>query len=234
MSGDEQGKNSTPYDPAEYGKNIVNTIPYYESIHEEIIKLVRALPVEKKLWMDTGCGTGTLVIKAAKAFPDTKFLLLDPSEGMLKIAKEKMMLFPSEKMEFLKPAPTQDFQNEELRSKLDILTAIQCHHYLGAEDRAKAVAVCFDLLKEGGAFITFENIRPLTLEGVDIMKEYLGSFQLSKGKDSETVDKYLARFDVEYFPLTIEQHLEMLRNTGFRVVEMFWYSYIQTGFYCIK
>ena len=234
MSFSKQDKNITPYDPREYEGNIVNTIPYYNSIHQEIIELVRALPVEAKLWMDTGCGTGTLVSKAVDAFPDMKFLLLDPSEDMLELAKEKLCSYPSERVRFLEPAATQEFQDQKLVGRLDIITAIQCHHYLNAENREKAVSVCFDLLKSGGAFITFENIRPLTLEGIETMKEYLGNFQLSRGKDRETVDRYLARLDVEYFPLTVEQHLELLRNAGFRVVELFWYSYMQAGFYCIK
>jgi len=39
--------------------------------------------------LDTGCGTGSLIEKAAAEFTDTKFLLLDPSEGMIKKAPEK-------------------------------------------------------------------------------------------------------------------------------------------------
>jgi tRNA (cmo5U34)-methyltransferase len=39
---------------------------------------------------------------------------------------------------------------------------------------------------------------------------------------------------LEYFPITVEEHLDLLRNCGFGAVEMFWYSYMQAGFYCIK
>jgi len=89
-------------------------------------------------------------------------------------------------------------------------------------------------LKESGLYITFENIRPLTEEGVDIGKRYWENFQLAQGKDPEEVQNHLARFDVEYFPLTVEEHLKLLRKTGFRIVEPFWYSYMQAGFYSIK
>jgi len=44
----------------------------------------------------------------------------------------------------------------------------------------------------------------------------------------------MQRFDVEYFPINIEEHLKLLRKTGFRIVELFWYSYMQAGFYGIK
>ena len=45
---------------------------------------------------------------------------------------------------------------------------------------------------------------------------------------------HLARFGVDYFPLTVDEHLQMLTKCGFRVVELFWYSVMQAGFYCLK
>lgn len=229
----EAKDNRTLYNPQEYDTNINNTIPYYSSIHQEIINLVKALPSETRVWMDTGCGTGNLVEKAANDFPDTKFLLLDPSESMLKISKEKLASFSRERMKFLEASPTQKF-SRKLEEKPDIVTAIQCHHYLNSEERAKAVKVCYDLLENDGAFITFENIRPLTDNGTKIGQKYWENFLLSRGRTEGDIEKYLARFDVEYFPLTVEEHLELLREAGFRTVELFWYSYMQAGFYCIK
>ena len=230
---DEAKNNMTPYNPQEYDTNINNTIPYYSAIHQEILNLVKAFSLEAKVWMDTGCGTGNLVEKAAKDFPGTKFLLLDPSKDMLEIAKKKLASFSRERMEFLEASPTQEFSSK-LEERPDIITAIQCHHYLNNEERTKAVKVCFDLLETTGVFISFENIRPLTNDGIKIGQKYWRNFLLSRERNEEDVEKYLTRFDVEYFPLTVEEHLELLRSSGFKTVEIFWYSYMQAGFYCIK
>ncbi|OPY25376.1 MAG: hypothetical protein A4E27_00955 [Methanobacterium sp. PtaU1.Bin242] len=48
------------------------------------------------------------------------------------------------------------------------------------------------------------------------------------------VDKHLNRFNIEYFPIAVEKHLELLRDADFRVVELLWFSYMQAGFYCLK
>jgi tRNA (cmo5U34)-methyltransferase len=48
------------------------------------------------------------------------------------------------------------------------------------------------------------------------------------------VRSHLARFDVDYFPLTVAEHLQMLTQCGFRVVERFWCSVMQAGFYCVR
>ena len=140
-------------------------------------------------------------------FPKTKFFLLDPSQGMLVQARRKLSNIPDGRLEFLKASPTQNF-SQELEEKPDVITAILCHHYLHRKDREKATNVCYELLEEGGVYITFENIRPLTEEGVDIGKRYWANFQLAQGKDPREVESHLARFDVEYFPLTVDEHLK--------------------------
>lgn len=226
-------QNATPHLPEDYDAQISRVLPYYSSFHQETIRLVRSLPTSPKIWMDTGCGTGSLVNKAINEFPGTKFLLLDPSEGMLEQAKQKLIPCPAESLEFLKASSTQEFY-QELDEKPDVITAIQCHHYLSRESRARATDVCYNLLKEGGIYITFENIRPLTDEGITIGKRYWGSFQSARGRSEKEIQKHLERFDTEYFPITVEDHLKLLRETGFRTVELFWYSYMQAGFYCIK
>jgi tRNA (cmo5U34)-methyltransferase len=226
-------KNSTPYLPEDYDARISGVLPYYSCFHQETINFVKSLPSSPRIWLDTGCGTGSLVNKAIKEFPDTKFLLLDPSEGMLNQARKKLLSCSPDRLEFLKASPTQEF-SQELEEQPDIITSIQCHHYLPREGRAKATGMCYDLLKEGGVYITFENIRPLTKEGIIVGKRYWRNFQLSHGRTEKEIKEHLERFDKEYFSITVEEHLKLLRETGFRTVELFWYSYMQAGFYCIK
>lgn len=224
--------NTTPYQSDLYDAHVIKTLPYYESYHNETINLIKSLPNKPEIWLDTGCGTGTLVKRALDEFPETKFMLLDPSEGMLEQARAKLST-EENRLIYLNPSPTQEF-SQKLETKPDVITAIQCHHYLSLEDRFKAINVCYDNLKDGGVFVTFENIRPLTSQGIEIGKNYWRNFQLKHGKDPQEVEDHLARFDVEYFPITIEDHLKILRDTGFSTVEVLWYSYLQAGFYCIK
>jgi len=223
--------NTTPYKSDDYDANVVNTLPYYESYHKETINLIKSMEFEPEIWLDTGCGTGTLVKKAMKEFKNTKFLLLDPSEGMLKQAQKKLSSNKNHEIEFLRPSPTQDLILEE---KPDVITAILCHHYLSRKDREKAVNVCYKILKDDGVFITFENIRPLTEKGIEVGKKYWENFQLSSGRNPEEIEEHLKRFDQEYFPITVEEHLKLLRDAGFSSVELLWFAYMQAGFYCIK
>ncbi len=225
----QKSDNITSHLSSEYDSHISKTIPYYNFFHEEILNLIGSMDINPKYWLDTGCGTGNLVEKALQKFPDTIFILADPSTPMLDKAKEK--LENNTKAEFLEPTPSQDIS---LSSPVDVITSIQSHHYLSEEERYKALKSCYDNLNENGVYITFENIRPLTEKGTEIGKEYWRKFQISKGKAVEDAENHIKRFGVEYFPITVEEHLSLLRKNGFSVVEMFWYSYMQAGFYCIK
>jgi tRNA (cmo5U34)-methyltransferase len=224
--------NKTPLHSSFYDSQVKNTIPYYDCFHQETILLVRAMKIEPRVWLDTGCGTGTLVEKAAKIFPETKFILSDPSAEMLSLAREKLKEY-QDRIIISEPAGSKEIKMPK-SEKPDVITAIQSHHYLSRENRRNAVKKCFNLLRNDGVFITFENIRPLTEKGIEIGKSYWSNFQLSCGKSPEAALNHLARFDKEFFPITVTGHIKLLKSCGFKTVELFWYSYMQAGFYAIK
>ncbi|MGZ7107668.1 MAG: class I SAM-dependent methyltransferase [Methanobacterium sp.] len=226
----KKGNNTSAHLSMHYDSKIRSTIPYYDSFHQEIINLIESMNIEPEIWLDTGCGTGTFAKKALDSFPRTHFLLADPSRGMLIKARRKLDAY-WDRITFLKPISSQEISLEQ---KIDVITAIQSHHYMSKEERYKATDSCFNLLNENGVFVTFENIKPLTEKGIQIGKEYWKNFQISEGREIKEVENHLNRFNVEYFPITIEEHISLLKNSGFSVVEMFWYSYMQAGFYCLN
>ncbi len=177
--------NSTSHSSEEYDGQITDTIPYYESFHTETLNIIKTIIEKPEIWLDTGCGTGTLVKKALKQFEDTKFLLSDPSPAMLDVAKNKLSKQPMERLNFLKPGESRDI-SLNFDGKLDVVTAIQAHHYMSTEDRLKTTKHCHRLLKEGGVYVTFENIRPSSEMGVEIGLKYLKNFQLSRGRNVKT------------------------------------------------
>lgn len=221
--------NATPHPASFYDQQVRTTIPYYDIFHDETIRLIKTTHPEPELWLDTGCGTGSLVMKAQRHFTKTTFLLADPSPEMMRMAYEKLKNVP--RIKFLDPAATQHLQ---LENTMDVITAIQAHHYLAPSARKLATQICYAGLKKGGIYVTFENIRPLTTKGIVIGKQLWADYQSSQGKDSQSVLKHLDRFDSEFFPITVEEHISLLREQCFSVAEMLWYSTMQAGFYGIK
>ncbi|MGF7117831.1 class I SAM-dependent methyltransferase [Methanobacterium oryzae] len=121
--------NASAHLSKEYDSKIHSTIPYYENFHQEIINLIKSMDIESNTWLDTGCGTGTFVQKALMSFKNTQFILADPSEGMLNESKEKLAEY-GERIKLLEPIPSQKIS---IKEKMDIITAIQSHHYMSKE-----------------------------------------------------------------------------------------------------
>ncbi len=57
---------------------------------------------------------------------------------------------------------------------------------------------------------------------------------MDNGRTEQEADQHIARYGKEFLPITAEAHLGALGQSGFRVVELFWFSQMQAGFYAIK
>ena len=220
--------NFSSHNSSDYDKEVIKTIPYYDFFHVETINLVKSISRHPQKWLDTGCGTGNLIEKALKEFPKHKFYLADPSDEMLMICKKK---FNSQQIEIV---GKYDTVNIKIDFKMDIISAIQSHHYMNFKDRKKATKNCFDLLNDNGLYVTFENIKPDSSFGIENGLKRWGDYLIKKGRQKQDVENHKNRFDKNYFPIKISEHLELMRHTGFRVVELFWMSNMQAGFYGIK
>ena len=152
---------------------------------------------------------------------------------MLIEARKRLQKMPPERIRFIDFATSKDLQ-KKLDLQPEVITAIMCHHYLKLEERRNATHVCFDLLASDGVYITFEHIRPISARAVELNLERWGKFQISQGKNQAVVEEHLKRFNNAYFPITVDDHLDLLKKCGFRVAELFWYSQMQAGFYAIK
>lgn len=222
--------NASSHNADQYDRQIRATIPHYDEIQDEILDFVKIQCPRPRTWLDTGCGTGSFIRKAENIFPETEFCIADPSEGMLKVASETLKEC---RYSLIGRCGTADLPVTTNR-RFDIITAIQCHHYLTRKGRSEAVRACYSLLNEGGFFIASENIRPFSNEGISRSLASWGAFQRRAGRGEDAVKDHLGRFDREYFPITIAEHLQCYRNAGFPIVEILWLSGMQGAFWCRK
>ena len=226
--------NLTAHKASEYDQKVRQTIPFYDTIRTEAIRLAKAIQPDPKCWVDTGCGTGCFVQRALLTFPNTRFILADPAEAMLVQARARLAGNTAHRLTILPAADSASLTSKIPRGIADVVTAILCHHYLQMEGRRQALQACFDLLAPGGLFIGFENTAPRTADGTQVGIKRWRAFQLAEGRPQNEVDQHLSRYGTEFFPITVEQHLELLAQIGFRVVELLWFSHMQVGFYGIK
>jgi tRNA (cmo5U34)-methyltransferase len=226
--------NLTAHKASEYDAKVRHTIPFYDIIQREVLRLVQAVKPNAACWVDTGCGTGFLVELALAVFPQTRFVLADPSEAMLTQARRRFERTGAARVQILGATDSAGLTTHLERGVAEVVTAVQCHHYLQAEGRRQAVQACFELLAPGGLFVAFENVAPRTPDATRIGLDRWKSFLLAEGRTEAEADNHLARYGTGFSPITVQEHLQLLTQTGFRVVELLWFSQMQAGFYGIR
>lgn len=210
--------NTTAHKASDYAREVARTIPFHSEILAQAIDVGLVVRPDAKRWLDTGCGPGTLAEMLKERAPQLEIVIADPSEAMLALANHpKKILSTSQDLPDIGP--------------FDVITAVQCHHYGGREAAAKR---CFELLGKGGVYVTFENVRAETDEGHAIQRARWAAWQRVQGRDAATVEKHLAREGTQFFPIRPSEHLELLRMTGFRTIELFFRAYGQAGLYAVK
>ncbi len=220
--------NASPMASGDYDRQIANSMPYYREFLEQILDILQQRGLGEGAWLDLGCGTGTLAALAHERFPQVRFVLADPSESMLKLAQGKLKGLGAE---FLCAG------SEELPAfpgRFQVATAVQCHHYLRPEERERVVERVFTSLSEGGIFLFFENIVPEDGSLMEFEMRRWARYRVEHGFPADAVEEFLARCGVNYFPISIPDHLALLRRKGFRHMRVFWQSYLQAGIYAIK
>lgn len=215
------------FSPNEYDRKIKQTLPYYDAFYEQVIELVRVCHNRQVSWLDVGCGTGKMGSIVFENVELQKFVFCDCLEEMIQIAKER---FCDERARF----QICDIQNLSYEEEFDVVTAIQVNHYLHKCERRVAVQNCYKALKEKGLFITFENFAPFTDMGTKISLERWKNYQINQGKSIVESEKHIQRYGKDYFPITIAEHMELLKECGFKVVEILWLSNMQAGIWAMK
>lgn len=225
--------NKSAFNVSQYDDNVRKVIPYYNEIYKQIFDIIHTYYAQGEKYkmpfsiLDTGCGSGTFAVMAYEELNISEMVLCDPSEKMLSDARNKLR----DKNCIFRCIGS---ENLDYTEKFDVIVAIQSHHYFNREMRERAVMNCFKALKSGGIFIYTENTAPFSETGKHIVLKRVENYGINAGRTNQEVVSHSERYNTEYFPLNISEHLELLRKTGFETSEIFWHSYMQSGFYAIK
>lgn len=215
-------QNSTPFDVAEYDRKIKRTLPFYEEMIQQIVDIIKVFNLQSFRWLDVGCGTGKMARAVLDNFDIQKMVCIDVEKEMLERAQS---FCDDEKVKFLQC----DVRELSYQETFDIVTSVQVNHYFKKTERLEAIKKFYDALTENGIYISFENFAPDSEEGKKLYLERWKQFQIANGKSEDEADSHIKRYGQNYFPISITESTQLLKDCGFRVVEILWVSYMQVG-----
>jgi tRNA (cmo5U34)-methyltransferase len=221
--------NATPHLARDYEAEVKRTIPFHDQLIDTAIDVALAVHPAPRSWLDTGCGPGELVSRALAQAPGTRFWLSDPSAAMLDLARARIPTLPQDRF---KPWRSQELE-DAFDGPLEVITAVQCHHYGDEAARERAVSRCHSLLGAGGVLVVFENVRAETEAGSEVQRARWSAWLRRAGRDEAAIARHFDREGKAMFPVRVSEHLALFERAGFEA-ELVWRAYGQAGFSCRK
>ncbi|HWB97366.1 MAG TPA: methyltransferase domain-containing protein [Bryobacteraceae bacterium] len=167
--------------------------------------------------LDIGCGAGNYTLKLLERLPGLSVTLIDLSYPMLERARARISSTTRGEIKVLQG----DIREISLgEGKFDIILAAAVLHHLRGEDEWRLVfQKLYRSLKPGGSFWISDLIAHTIPAIHEMMWQRYGAY-LSELKGEEYRDQVFAYIDREDTPRSILFQVDLLRQAGFRQVEI--------------
>lgn len=188
-----------------------NRIGEYNSVHlknwgEEYAHIADFFDDDLKTLLDIGCGTGLELQSIYKRFPEVKVTGIDLSETMLNRLRES---YGDKNIELIN---ADYFEYPFKRNKFDAAMSFETLHHFKYDKKQLIYNKLYQTIKVGGYYIECDYIaccdeeEALCLEGAEYRR-----------KQSNIPEDMIIHIDI---PLTLEHQFELMKNAGFRAVEV--------------
>jgi tRNA (cmo5U34)-methyltransferase len=202
-----------------YDDYIVKVVPHHKEMLEALIENIpfsRDRPIRI---IELGCGTGMATYNIIKKYPYAQLKCIDMTSDMLNLAKKKLEAFPN--IEFI----LADYTKHKFNEEYDVVVSFLSLMYLTDETRKSVFKKAFDMLINGGVFISGEVTSSRSKHFQEVsMKRWIQHMQKSYSDDfikNEVLEK--AKKHAREPVLTDE--IQYLEEIGFSQVDIFWKYY---------
>lgn len=208
----------TPYkwefnkDVAEcFDKHVRQSVPMYDEFHKSIIKISNFFIEDKTNILDVGTSTGELLMKLP--YNSTcRYIGIDTEKEMINKAKEKL-----EKKYELQVGNILNYNI----INCSLITMVLVLQFIKNKDKQTALQNIYNSLNKGGAFLFVDKIKTPILDIHDIYNDLYYDFKRENElTDTEIIEKNVSLRGVQKC-LTVEENMQLMRNVGFKNIDIF-------------
>jgi tRNA (cmo5U34)-methyltransferase len=189
-----------------------------------------ATPGAKRL-LDVGCGAGNYSLKMLEKFPNLDVTLVDLSRPMLDRAQQRISAATKGKIVALQG----DIRQLDLADgSFDLIVAGAVLHHLRSDDEWRSVfAKLHRSLTSGGSFWIWDMVDHDLAAVQALMVRRYGDY-LSTLKNAAYREEVFAYIQKEDTPRSLLFQIDLLRQTGFRAVEILHKNAVFAAFGAVK
>jgi len=213
----EKVKNHFEEESREYDNLILKLIPRYK---EMITSLIASIPFDSSKpikVLDLGCGTGNTSKAVKNRFPHANITCIDLAESMIEMARYKLSKYDD--IEY----HVADMREFEFGCGYDlVISSLAMHHLETDEEKIEIYRRIYDALRKGGAFYNGDNVLGSNQHLEKVNLEQWKEFMLESVSLREIEEKWLPTHYDEDHPASLMDHLDWLREVGFKEVDVVW------------
>ena len=195
-----------------FDKHIENSVPLYKEFHKNIVNMSVYFAQRNTNIVDIGSSTGVLTYDLFKINQSRKIscIGLDIEEDMVKESSKRY--------------PEVNFKNiNALKfnyTNTSVVTIVLTLQFLSKSDRKLLLKKIYDEMNVGGAIFIVEKVRTTNLEIHDIYNDMYYDFKRNNFNDTDILDKNISLRGIMK-PLTLEENINILKESGFSECEVF-------------
>lgn len=211
-------KNHFEEEAEEFDDLILKLIPNYKGM---INSLISSIPFESSKpikVLDLGCGTGNITSEVKKRYPKARVTCVDLAENMIEISQYKLARYDDIEYQV---ADLRDFQYGEDNYDL-IISSLAMHHLQTDEEKIAIYQRIYDALTDGGVFLNADQVLTSSEHLEKVNHEQWKAFMLKTLPLDEVEEKWVPTAYNEDHPAPLMDHLDWLRDVGFKEVDVMW------------
>lgn len=211
-----------------FANMLERSIPDYRSMRALVYNVGERFVMPGTLIVDVGCSTGLAVESfVTKHREENDFLLIDNAPAMVQACRER---FRAEPAVTVKEGNLWEFLPFEDKASL-VLSVLSMQFMPTSYRRFMLRQIC-EGLADGGALIFVEKVVAGSLD--DLMVDLYYQMKRENGYTEEQIMAKRRSLENVLSPLEPEWNEAMLKEAGFRKVEMFWRCLNFCGWIAVK
>lgn len=206
---------------------VSRSVPFYDEIHRIILDLVDRTDAISGSVYDLGCSTATtftLIDKHLKAQKKAspKMIGIDSSQSMLDKAQLKISENEINNVELR----CQNIEEAELDNPSMVIMNYTLQ-FIPVERRINVLKNIYNSLADEGIFVLTEKLKSPTRSVNNLLTDLYYDFKRRNGYSELEISQKREALENVLVPLTPKRQMNMLREAGFKRVEMIfrWYNF---------
>ncbi|EAL2459351.1 carboxy-S-adenosyl-L-methionine synthase CmoA [Campylobacter lari] len=192
---------------------VARSVPFYAQNLKLITQLITHFAPQNAKICDLGCSTASLLLALFEKRKDLQLSGVDNAKAMLDIARNKTSAFGARV----------DFYEQNLDEfsffKNDVFVATYTMQFVRPPKRQEIIDKIYQNLNDGGIFIMSEKILYEDVKISKKMIEIYENYKQDQGYSKLEIATKREALENILIPYTQNENINMLKNSGFKIIE---------------